>query len=185
MSGLSSLSISVCDRTSQGISSHTCKHSAQFPLCDARLRLAFHQVVCILSGAPDRGVSLAIVETAVLRCVSYFPLRNTTISCLSFRNTTISPEAFNLNQFNLFYTLCSQCCRLVPAGSCKAGDAVYSSTITMSPTPPKVLKSELWRTIAAELRADNGRATYKGQPLVTSQGEVLAHESIPSGAPIR
>ena len=65
------------------------------------------------------------------------------------------------------------------------GDAVLADSIEPSASQPKVLKSDMWRNIAAELKIAQGRGTYKGNVLCTSAGQIQSHSSIPDGSPIR
>lgn len=70
------------------------------------------------------------------------------------------------------------------AGS-SPGEAVTVEGLQSSTPPPKTLKSELWRAVAAELKAEKGLATYKGKPFTAPAGLVTVHDSIPDGSPIR
>ena len=65
------------------------------------------------------------------------------------------------------------------------GDAIHVEGISGGAATPKVLKSEHWRTIAAELTVLEGKAVYKGQQLQTAQGAIVVHSDIPNGSSIR
>lgn len=74
---------------------------------------------------------------------------------------------------------------LQPPGGSAAGDPVRAETIEHGVSQPKQLKSEVWRSIAAELKVVSGKATYRGLALHTQCGPVLVHSSMPEGSVIR
>lgn len=86
---------------------------------------------------------------------------------------------------NLHYVMDCELRVLSAAAGSHPGDTITADGVQSSTPPPKTLKSELWRAIAAELKSDRGLASYKGMPFTTSAGLVSVHDSIPDGSPIR
>lgn len=73
---------------------------------------------------------------------------------------------------------------LIPPAGAAPGDVVFLEGGAPSAAPDKVLKSDAWKKIGAQLAVKGGKAAFNGRPLVTAGGAVTLPAEIPEGAEI-